>query len=61
VPELPERERDGDDWQDVFQVHGRAGAECPRRGAPIARAVIGGRTTAFSRRCQLRPGRGAAP
>jgi formamidopyrimidine-DNA glycosylase len=45
---------DADDWQDVFEVYGHAGAACPRCGAPIARTVIGGRTTAFCRRCQIR-------
>jgi len=43
-----------DEWQDVFSVYGRAGAPCPRDGSPIARIVIGGRTTTFCRTCQIR-------
>jgi formamidopyrimidine-DNA glycosylase len=43
-----------DEWQDVFSVYGRAGAPCPRDGTPIARVVIGGRTTTFCKTCQLR-------
>lgn len=45
---------DGDEWQDVFSVYGRrAGDPCPRCGSPIARVVIGGRTTTFCQQCQV--------
>jgi formamidopyrimidine-DNA glycosylase len=55
--ELGVRESSGDDdsWRDVFSVYGHAGAPCPRCAAPIASVVIGGRTTAFCKRCQVRP------
>jgi formamidopyrimidine-DNA glycosylase len=59
--ELAARERAAtDDWLDVFSVYGRAGEPCPRCGSPIARVVLGGRTTTFCKRCQIRRGRRAA-
>jgi formamidopyrimidine-DNA glycosylase len=44
---------EGDSWTDAFAVYGRAGEPCPRCGEPIARVVLGGRTTAFCRSCQV--------
>jgi len=35
-----------------FQVYGRAGAPCPRCGAPILTAALGGRNTWFCGTCQ---------
>ncbi len=46
----------GDDWRDVWAVYGRSGEPCPRCRAPLARVVLGGRTTAFCARCQVRRG-----
>jgi formamidopyrimidine-DNA glycosylase len=43
---------DEDAWEDAFSVYGRAGAPCPRCGTTIQRTIVGGRTTAFCRRCQ---------
>ncbi len=42
------------EWHDVFAVYGRSGKPCPRCGAILARALVGGRTTAFCPRCQHR-------
>ena len=39
-----------------FKVYGRAGAPCPRCGAPIERIVQAGRSTFFSAECLLPPG-----
>jgi formamidopyrimidine-DNA glycosylase len=39
----------------TFKVYGRAGAPCPRDGAPLARVTLGGRSTVFCKVCQLRP------
>ncbi len=49
-----------DDWEDDVAVYGRSGQPCPRCGEPIARVVLGGRTTAFCTRCQVLRGRAAA-
>jgi formamidopyrimidine-DNA glycosylase len=49
--ELRTRER-GE--EDVFDVYGRAGEACPRCAAPIRRVVIGGRTSAYCPKCQIR-------
>jgi formamidopyrimidine-DNA glycosylase len=43
-----------DDWQDVLAVYGHEGEPCPRCGATIERIVLGGRATAFCKRCQRR-------
>lgn len=40
--------------QDEFLVHTREGRECPRCGAEIRRIVVGGRSTYFCPRCQMR-------
>jgi formamidopyrimidine-DNA glycosylase len=40
--------------QDEFLVHTREGEECPRCGGTIARIVVGGRSTYFCPRCQVR-------
>jgi formamidopyrimidine-DNA glycosylase len=45
-----------DDWSDSFAVYGHAGRPCPRCGSTIARVVIGGRTSAFCKTCQVRRG-----
>lgn len=45
-----------DEWRDIFAVYGHAGQRCPRCGSTIARVVIGGRTTAFCKTCQVRRG-----
>lgn len=52
--QLATREAPEDEWHDAFAVYGRSGEQCPRCGEVIARAVIGGRTTAFCARCQIR-------
>jgi formamidopyrimidine-DNA glycosylase len=45
-----------DQWSDVFAVYGHTGQPCPRCGSTIARVVIGGRSTAFCKTCQVRRG-----
>ncbi|MFN8218149.1 MAG: bifunctional DNA-formamidopyrimidine glycosylase/DNA-(apurinic or apyrimidinic site) lyase [Solirubrobacterales bacterium] len=40
--------------QEKFLVHTRAGEECPRCGGEIERIVVGGRSTYFCPRCQVR-------
>jgi formamidopyrimidine-DNA glycosylase len=40
--------------QDEFQVHTRAGEECPRGDGVIRRIVVGGRSTYFCPSCQRR-------
>jgi formamidopyrimidine-DNA glycosylase len=54
--ELTTRESAGtDDWQDVFSVYGKkVGTPCPRCASPLARVVLGGRTTVFCKHCQRR-------
>ena len=42
-------------FQDLFQVHQRAGRPCPRCGAIIRKLVVGGRGTYVCERCQPRP------
>jgi formamidopyrimidine-DNA glycosylase len=42
-----------DDWEDEVAVYGRSGQSCPRCGEVIARVVLGGRTTAFCKGCQV--------
>jgi formamidopyrimidine-DNA glycosylase len=42
-------------FQDLFQVHQRAGQPCPRCGTPIRKLVVGGRGTYVCERCQPRP------
>jgi formamidopyrimidine-DNA glycosylase len=42
----------GGEFQNHFQVYGRAGEPCLRCGAPIERLVLGGRSTHFCPRCQ---------
>jgi formamidopyrimidine-DNA glycosylase len=59
--ELAAREKArADEFLDVFSVYGRAGEPCPRCRSPIARVVLGGRTTTFCKKCQVRRGRRAA-
>jgi formamidopyrimidine-DNA glycosylase len=41
--------------QDEFHAYGRGGEPCDRCGAPLARIVVGGRTTTFCPRCQAAP------
>lgn len=50
------RDADGElgSFQDEHRVYGRAGEPCPRCGAPIRRAVIGGRGSQYCPRCQKR-------
>ncbi len=40
------------EFQQQHLVYGRAGEPCTRCGAPIARAVLGGRSTHYCPRCQ---------
>jgi formamidopyrimidine-DNA glycosylase len=40
--------------QEEFLVHTREGEPCPRCGEPIARTVIGGRSTYYCPQCQVR-------
>ncbi|HWJ42881.1 MAG TPA: bifunctional DNA-formamidopyrimidine glycosylase/DNA-(apurinic or apyrimidinic site) lyase [Solirubrobacterales bacterium] len=40
--------------QDEFLVHTREGEDCPRCGGTIVRVVVGGRSTYFCPRCQVR-------
>ena len=40
--------------QDEFLVHTREGEDCPRCGGTIVRIVVGGRSTYFCPRCQVR-------
>ena len=42
-------------FQDLFLVHTRAGAPCPRCGRPIVKLAVGGRGTYVCERCQPRP------
>jgi formamidopyrimidine-DNA glycosylase len=42
----------GGEFQNHFQVYGRAGKPCLRCGTPIERVVLGGRSTHFCPRCQ---------
>jgi formamidopyrimidine-DNA glycosylase len=42
----------GGEFQNHFQVYGRAGEPCLRCGTPIERVVLGGRSTHFCPRCQ---------
>jgi formamidopyrimidine-DNA glycosylase len=49
----------GIDWSDppkgwLIHVRWKAGGHCPRDRAPLQRATIGGRTTAWCPRCQAR-------
>jgi formamidopyrimidine-DNA glycosylase len=37
-----------------FFVYGRAGEPCPRCHTPLTRTTVGGRTSVFCRRCQVR-------
>src|SRR5262249_37706081 len=53
------KETRADEFLDVFSVYGRAGEPCPRCRSPIARVVLGGRTTPFCKKCQIRRGRRA--
>ena len=46
--------------QDRFRAYGRDRLPCPRCGAPIAKARVGGRGTWFCPRCQPLPGSHAA-
>ncbi len=46
--------------QDEFLVHTREGEPCPSCGGPIARIVVGGRSTYYCPSCQVRL-RAAAP
>ena len=49
-------------FQDLFQVHQRAGRPCPRCGATIRKLVVGGRGTYVCEQCQPRPrGEAARP
>jgi formamidopyrimidine-DNA glycosylase len=41
--------------QDEFRVYGREGEPCPRCGAPIAKARVGGRGTWYCPSCQALP------
>jgi formamidopyrimidine-DNA glycosylase len=57
--ELAARDASKDDeWIDIFAVYGHSGEPCPRCRSPIARVVIGGRTTAFCKKCQARRSKG---
>ncbi len=47
--DAPPREGEG-----VFKVYGRAGEPCPRDGATVVQVPLGGRTSAFCKRCQTR-------
>jgi formamidopyrimidine-DNA glycosylase len=38
----------------AYTVYGRAGQPCRRCGATVSRVTLGGRTTAFCRKCQRR-------
>ena len=40
--------------QDEFLVHTREGEPCPSCGGPIARIVVGGRSTYYCPSCQVR-------
>jgi formamidopyrimidine-DNA glycosylase len=59
--ELAEREDRGPDGpapetyetDGTFNAYGRAGAPCPRDGAPLARVTLGGRSTVFCKVCQV--------
>ncbi|MFZ0090094.1 MAG: bifunctional DNA-formamidopyrimidine glycosylase/DNA-(apurinic or apyrimidinic site) lyase [Solirubrobacteraceae bacterium] len=42
-------------FQDLFQVHQRAGEPCPVCGTPIRKLVVGGRGTYVCEHCQPRP------
>jgi formamidopyrimidine-DNA glycosylase len=42
----------GGNYQDNFKVYGRAGEPCPECGRPIARILVGQRSTHFCERCQ---------
>ena len=46
-------------FQDLFQVHQRAGEPCPACGTAIRKLVVGGRGTYVCERCQPRPRRRA--
>jgi formamidopyrimidine-DNA glycosylase len=41
--------------QDEFRAYGRGGEPCDRCRTPLARIVVGGRTTSFCTRCQPGP------
>ena len=47
--------------QDEFLVHTREGEPCPSCGGPIARIVVGGRSTYYCPSCQVRLRRRPAP
>jgi formamidopyrimidine-DNA glycosylase len=51
------RDANGDrgSMQDEFLAYGREGEPCVRCGRPIARMVVGGRSTYFCRHCQPAP------
>ena len=42
----------GGNYQDAFKVYGRAGEPCPECGRPIARILVGQRSTHFCEKCQ---------
>lgn len=42
----------GGEFQNHFQVYGRAGQPCYRCGAPVMRVMLGGRSTHFCPNCQ---------
>ncbi len=48
-------------FQDLFQVHQRAGEPCPVCGTAIRKLVVGGRGTYVCERCQPRPRRRRLP
>jgi formamidopyrimidine-DNA glycosylase len=52
--ELADRERPTDDRADSLFVYGRAGQPCPRCSTRLSSVVLGGRTSVFCRRCQVR-------
>ncbi len=42
-------------FQDRFQIHRRAGEQCPKCGATVRKIAVGGRGTYVCERCQRRP------
>jgi formamidopyrimidine-DNA glycosylase len=43
----------GGDFQNYFRVYGRKGQPCPRCGTPVARILVGQRSTHFCPNCQV--------
>jgi formamidopyrimidine-DNA glycosylase len=58
--ELADRKRCADGSADTSFVYGRAGKPCPRCDTRLSSVVLGGRTSVFCQKCQVRRRRSAS-